>query len=406
VGKPNEVEHFEDENFDDVDLNTGGADELAKLAALADEAEQANQGKPANEESEPATEETVAEEPEADEKTDETPTEEPKEEEAEEAEEEKEEDKSTKDQASAAEDSAAQVRADREALQKRLDELQVTAMADRQRLMQLEQALATPKEPEKPKEPEGPTPEEIVQRLDARISELDTALAEAEKNKPEDAAGLRTQLRQVERYYNDFVAQQRIAQAKGPDPASLVSEAVNESQAQLKFNTVRDSVTQQYPMLDVKSEYFSEDMRDQVHDIYNPLIQAGQDPAEALQKASVMVMRANGVMSMDEYATYQKEQEAATQNTAAETAAQAAKAADTAKKSTAQTAEERKKEAVARNVAAATAAPPALGNLGEGNKPSGPLDKYNFADMSVEEMMKISDEEESRIEAALSMYND
>lgn len=416
MGKPATFSLYEEEDFDTVDLNVSGADEMKKLAELADEQEAKQDGLEVKDDAV----ETTPEGQEASAK----PVEEPVTGQQE-ASPTQEVDKGADAQVNAGDTSAEadvpagtpeggkpeavdpmeQVRVDRDALQARLDELQVSSLADRQRLQQLEQKLAAPPPEAKPKEPEGPTPEQIVQQLDQRITALDQALVTAEKDKPEDAPGIRAQLRQVERYYNDFMAQQRVAQAKGPDPRELVNEAVKESETQLTFNDTKATVTGQYPMLDANSEYFDEGMRDQVHEIYNPMIQAGMDPSQALAKASVIVMRANGVMSMDEYEAYTKEQETAKQKTDAEAAIASAKAVEDSKKSAAQTGEERKQEAVRRNVDASKTSPPPLGNVGESNKPAGPLDKYNFADMSVEEMMKISSEEEERIERALELYN-
>jgi hypothetical protein len=125
-----------------------------------------------------------------------------------------------------------------------------------------------------------------------------------------------------------------------------------------------------------------------VHEIYNPMLAQGADPVDALVKATTLVMRANGIPSISEY---RAQQEAA--------AAEAAKAPVTPPAVAA-----RKQDAVARNVKAAASVPPDISALGNSDQAGGLLGKYDFAKMDIKEFMRLSDEDEERIENALSMY--
>jgi hypothetical protein len=366
MANPPVFEKFEDSA--DVDLNVGGAEELAKLAAMVDEVETEVEAVTAEQQESLEPEfpvETQVEEQPAQAAT------------------------------LAVDPRLQQLVEERAALQDRLDEVSVHSALDRQRLERLEAAIQREREQEVPtkQEPEGPTPEQILSHLDTRINQLDAGLTRTEAEDPTKAAPLRAQLRQLERYYNDYTTQLRMEAARGPDPQELISTAVRETEHRNQFQQVRSTVTNEYPMLDTNSDYFNAQLRDQVHRYYNPMIKEGQDPSQALIEAATLVMRANGVMSVSEYNRYLAHQEAAQ--------AQASAALPQP------TAGERKTEAVQRNVDAAAATPPNMAGLGQPNTGSkSPVDKYDWNTMSIEEVMRISDDELERIEGALALYNE
>lgn len=287
------------------------------------------------------------------------------------------------------------LRAERARLQEQLSEVAVGSLADRRRLDELERSLQAAKEASKtPAEPEGPTPEQIISHLDARIAAVDKALTQAENENPSEAPALRQTLRKLERYYNNFVSQQTLAAARGPDPEVVVQKAVEETNQQNRFASIKANIINEFPVLDVKSPYFDEGLRDQVHRIYNPMIAAGADPTQALIEATMLVTRANGVASMTEL--YQQ------QRLAAEQAAQQAAKQPAAKEKAAA----RKADAVKKNLAAAEATPPVIASAGASGATQGVLDKYDFGKMSINEMLRMTPEQEEQVEMALAMYND
>jgi flagellar biosynthesis chaperone FliJ len=243
-------------------------------------------------------------------------------------------------------------------------------------------------------EPEGPTPEQIVGLLDQRIAETDRALSQAELEDPAQAPALRQQLRQLERYYNNYVNNLTVAQAKGPDPEAIVQKAVHETTVQGQFKAIKSNIVNEFPVLDANSEYFNESLRDQVHEIYNPMLAAGKDPVEALIQATMLVTKANGIQPMSELVRLHYEQEAAK------------KAEAELKKTEKQIkAVERKAEQVNKNVQAAQATPPNLANAGVSGESHGVLDKYDFSKMSLSEFNKIPEAELEMIESTLMLYN-
>ena len=285
-----------------------------------------------------------------------------------------------------------EVRQERIRLQEQLNELTVRSALDGRKLAELERDLTSAKQaPPAPKVEEGPTPEEVLSHLDQRIAIVDAKLAKAELEDPSAAPPLRAQLRQLERYFADYKANVLLASAKGPDPDVLVQQAAEEAQQQARFSNVRNAVTQEYPNLDPRAQYFNPELRDMVHEIYNPMLAQGADPTEALIKATTLVMRANGIPSVSEY--NQQQAALAAQQAAASPPAPAAPPP-------------RQKEAIAKNVAAATAIPPDISALGNSNKSEGLLGKYDFSKMDIKEFMRLTDEDEERIESALSMYEE
>ena len=283
-----------------------------------------------------------------------------------------------------------EVRQERVRLQEQLNELTVRSALDGRKLAELERDLSSAKKAPAPVAPEeaGPTPEEVLSHLDQRIAIVDAKLAKAELEDPAAAPPLRAQLRQLERYFADYKANVMLSAAKGPDPDVLVQQAAEEAQQQARFSNVRSAVTQEYPNLDPRGQYFNPELRDMVHEIYNPMLAQGADPTEALIKAATLVMRANGIPSVSEY--NQQQAALAAQQAAAPPPPPVAPA--------------RKKESVAKNVAAAAAIPPDISALGNSNKSEGLLGKYDFQKMDIKEFMRLTDEDEERIENALSMY--
>lgn len=299
-----------------------------------------------------------------------------------------------------------ELREERARLQQQLNDLSVSALADRRRLESIEKTILAPKEQPKQEEPvdEGPTPEQIIAVLDQKIAETDAALSKAEVEDPASAPALRQQLRQLERYYNNYVTNVMLSQIRVPDPNDLVQQAIKESATQNQFQAVRQNILREFPILDAQSEYFNEQLRDQVHEIYNPMINAGNDPVESLIKATMLVVRANGIKSISEL---QREYEAA--QAAEQNAAKAAKNASGSEKVEAEkklAAAQRKVEQVEKNLKAAEATPPNIANVGSGSESHGILDKYDFSKMSIKEFSRLSDAELEQIESALMMYND
>lgn len=360
-------------NFDDIDLDLDPEEELKRVMELVGEGE------------EPA-EEADAESSQEEEKTEET---------QEDTAEEPSQEPATEPAISEQETALQELREERIRLQQQLNEMSVSALADRRRLESIEKSILTRQEPPAPKEPEGPTPEQIVGLLDQRIAETDAALSKAELEDPSSAPALRQQLRQLERYYNNYVANQTLAQVQAPDPEALVQRSVQETNTQNRFQSVKGQILQEFPIIDTNSEYFNEQLRDQIHEIYNPMLANGLDPTEALVKATMLVTRAAGVKPMSELI---KEQ---TQAEAAKAEAEAKTKAETEKKLASTT---RKIEQVSKNVKAAEATPPNLANVGVSGESHGITDKYDFSKMSIKEFNRIPDSELEAIESALMMY--
>ena len=340
--------------FDDIDIDVDPEDEAA-LLLKADEAKEEEEEDPKAEEQEP--EEPVV---------------------------------NDDDPVARAAAEVEEIRQERIRLQEQLNELTVRSALDGRKLAELERDLTTAKKapaPAKPEE-EGPTPEEVLSHLDQRIAIVDAKLSKAELEDPSAAPPLRAQLRQLERYFADYKANVMLSAAKGPDPDVIVQQAAEEAQQQARFSNVRSAVTQEYPNLDPRGQYFNPELRDMVHEIYNPMLAQGADPTEALIKAATLVMRANGIPSVSEY--HQQQAALAAQQAAAPPPPPAVAT--------------RKKESVAKNVAAAAAIPPDISALGNSNKSEGLLGKYDFQKMDIKEFMRLTDEDEERIESALSMY--
>lgn len=353
----------EEINFDDIDLDADPVDEASKLEAEVEDAEE--------------TEETVEEEAASEEEAKESETKEP----------------DPKDDIKTLFE---ELRAERQRLQDQLNELTVSSLTDRKKLSQLEKKVKAAKAPPPEKEVEGPTPQQIMGQLDQRIAQVDAALAKAEAEDPASAPELRKQLRNLERMANDYRTQVALQSAKGVDPEVLVQQAVLETNQQARFNTVRNHVVNEYPLLDPNSEYYDEKLVKQVHRVYNPMLKEGEDPAEALMEAVSLVTAARGVMSISQLQQLHAQEEA-------KKAEEVKKAEETKPKKVAS--EQRKQDAVKRNVAAAQATPPSIANLGAPNESTKLLDKYNLETMSINEFMRLSDEEMDRLEqAALSMY--
>lgn len=282
-----------------------------------------------------------------------------------------------------------ELRAERARLQQQLQELTVSSLADRRRLSSIEEALLTNAKG-RPTEAPPPelTPQQISLLYEKRISEVDAALSKAEVEDVTAAPVLRSQLRTLERAYNKFIADQTVAQTRGPDPAVLVQTALNETATAAQFKTVRDEIVQEFPILDPNSEYFNKDIRDQIHRIYNPMIAQGMAPTEALIEATGLVVKAHGIKPLS---VLIKEHEEAQQQ-------KATKPPET------KPVPDRKATQVEKNVQAATNTPPNLALTGRTNESSGILDKYDFGQMSLKEFNQLTDAELEKIEQALVMH--
>jgi hypothetical protein len=358
--------------LDDIDLDMSPEDELELVKKL--EAEQAEQA----ETTEETTNETTSTKGTTEEVSAQTSTQE----------------EGLLGQKPPAEDNTlAELRAERERLQQQLNELSISSLADRRRLESIEQSLLKQYQPQPEPEPEGPSPEQIAALLDQRIAQTDAALARAEAEDPTAAPALRQQLRQLERHYNNFLANQTLQQLRGPDPQEVIQQAVKETNTVNQFNAVRGDILQEFPVLDTQSEYFNQALRDEIHEIYNPMLAKGMDPTEALIKATTLVTRAHNVLPMSTLIRQHQEAEAAkmTEAEAAKTKAEI-------------DANQRKTEQVKKNIEASQATPPNIASLGASNESQGVLGKYNFEKMSLSEFSKIPESELELIESTLAMY--
>ena len=277
----------------------------------------------------------------------------------------------------------AELQEEKKRLHDQLTELEVRSKIEKER------AEVSSKE----EEVEPPTPEEILTYVDGQIKAVEDQLAQAEAEDPAQAPALRRQLRQLERYYNDFSVQTKLQSNAPPDPQELAAKITEETQYKSRFDATRDAIVNEYPVLDKGSEYFNEELRTAVMDVYQPMIQAGKDPTESLVKATMLVMRSAGVPSVSEY----RQQYEAQQKAEQEKAAQPTKTEKTTS---------RKEEAVQRNLKAAKSTPPNISEVGVANDKGNILDKYDFEKMSLNDFMKLTPEQEDQIEKALLMYDD
>lgn len=276
------------------------------------------------------------------------------------------------------------LRAERQKLQSQLQELSVSTLADRRRLEALEKTLAQAQKAEDSPREEGPSAEDVVNYLDEQIAKVDAALTKAETADPSKVPALRQQLRVLERYYNNYVSQAMLEASRGPDPESVVSQAVQEATTHGNFQALKQNITREFPILDTKSPYFNEGLRDQVHDIYNPMIQAGGDPVESLAKATMLVMRANGIKSISELS--QEQQEPGSKKEEATKA--------------------RKASAVEKNIKAAKNTPPDISHVGKGSAELGPGKVPDFDKMGINDFMRMTDSQIEEMEKALMMYGE
>lgn len=356
-------------NLDDIDLDLEMEDELKKVLAIDEEPKEV-----VSQEEDPAEEEEVPSE-------EEVPVE-PKDDEV--------------------KRELAELKSERQRLQDQLNELSVTTLTDRRRMIELEKSLRETKarEPDEPVKPrdEGPTPEQVIGQLDKRIAQVDAALAKAESQDPASVPELRRQLRTLERYYNNYLTQVQlqIQQGERVDPELVVQQAVVEAQQQNRFNSIKGTILDQFPVLDPNSEYFDESLRDEVHAVYNPMIKAGADPADALAKTVSLVTAARGIAPLSKLQEMYYQQ----QQAEAEAAKKAEEAA--AKKSAGTT---RKQDQIKKNLEAAAAQPPNIATVGQTNDSKGILDKYDFGGMGINEFMRIPDEELDKIESVLALYD-
>jgi hypothetical protein len=350
-------------DFDDIDLELDPEEELAKLEAEADKEGDA----PPEEDDGP----TEAEEEEA-----------------------------TEVQAAVAEKAPdldvkaalEDLRLERMRLQEQLNAVSAASLDDRRKMIEMERYLeqASQAAQQQPEERQ-PDPAVILSQLDQRIAQVDAALSRAELEDPGAAPELRRHLRTLERYYTNYLTQAQLSsvEAAREDPRQAVEQALEATTVQHQFTSVREEVINEFPILDPKSKYFDADLRDEVHAVYNPMIASGMNPAEALARTVNLVTAARGIPPLSRILEMQGQQDAQ-------------KAAPPAKGKAAA----RKKEAVERNVAAAEATPPNLASMGQSNTAKGMLDKYQFSDLSITEMMRIPDAELERIEEALLLYGD
>lgn len=360
-------------NFDDIDLEEDAEAELARLSAAEDADDDGEETPPAGEEEAAGDEKPAL--------TDEEKV-------AAEAQSKVVDDAPELDVKAALEE----LRQERLKLQEQLNEVSAASLSDRRKMLDMERALEkASKEEAKAPEEQPPDPSVIIAQLDQRIAQVDAALSKAELEDPGAAPELRKHLRTLERYYNNYVTQSQLmsAEAAREDPRQAVEQALEATTVQNQFASVREEVINEFPILDPQSKYFDPGLRDEVHAVYNPMIAAGVNPAEALARTVNLVTAARGIPPLSRILEMQAKEAAAKAPPAAKE-----KAAD------------RKKEAIERNVAAAAATPPNLANMGQSNTGKGALDRYDFATMSINEMMRIPDAELEKIEDILAMYEE
>jgi len=274
-----------------------------------------------------------------------------------------------------------ELQVEKERLQQRLMELEVRAKLSDERLEKLAQQRAV--QPQQPEE-QGPSAEEILLYVDQQRNAIEDQIEQARQEAPEAVPQLRQQLRQLNQYRDDFkdqqrdlAIQQRLAQER-IDPNAVVAE----TQYRQQYDSTRRAIFQEYPALDRNSKEYNAELAKEIVDIYEPQLAKGKDPIETLTKATVLVMRANGVLSSSERAALEK------QKTETEPKPKASP---------------RKAEAVKRNVEAANAQPP---NIAGAGKPNEAAVTYDFDKMSDAEFDKLQERGEKNILKALALHDD
>lgn len=274
-----------------------------------------------------------------------------------------------------------EISAERDALRQRLESLSAGSRGQQSRIDELEKSIKGLAEANK--KPAGPTAEEVIGALNDAIAETEAALEEAEAMEPAKAAPLRRKLRGLERQYTQVVTEHRLSLMKAPDPDELVTQTAEQARAHLAYEAAKAKILADYPQLDGDGEAPDIKFIEQVYDVYQPMIRGGADPAKSLEKSVKMVAK---MLDIEPVAA----------KTPAEPKEPAADKPDTK--------QTRKQSAIDRNIEAANAQPPDISKAGQSaeNKPL--LEKYKFGQMSIEDFMRIPDEEQAKIEEAMLRY--
>lgn len=278
------------------------------------------------------------------------------------------------------------LRQERDELKNRLSALSAGTKAQQTKLVELEAAVRTLSTPKAPEQPPAPDPRDVMEAFDNKIAEVEEALAAAEATDPAKAPALRRELRGLERRYNGYVTEQRMAMFQPPDATAIADMSAKQARQTMEYEAARMKVLADYPMLDGDGDVPNTEMIEAVYDLYHPMIRGGVEPSKALTKAVRLVAKDFDI----------KPASAAQAKLADVSAPRAIEE----KSKTVQ----RKQEAVARNLEAKDATPPDIGGAGKSNDAGGVLNKYNFADMSIDEFMRIPDGDQERIEEALRRY--
>ncbi len=276
----------------------------------------------------------------------------------------------------------ARLQEERNSLLKRLNTLSVTSAAQQKKLDSLAKAI----EAKEQQVEQGPTYEQIDQSFAARIQELENAIEDAEVKDPTKVAALARELRQVERQYNSFQIEARAEMLKPPATEDLVGRSVAETKAALAFEQTRLKILEDFPELDASGQNANEVAIQEVYEYYQPLIKGGMDPAKALIKAVKVVTTEYNMLPMSRRTPPKTEEPTPPPEL--------------------QKKEERKPEAVKRNVEAAKSIPPDLTNAGSSDTGKSIVDKFDFGKMSIDEFMRIPDGDLAKIEEALLRYGE
>lgn len=274
-----------------------------------------------------------------------------------------------------------EISAERDALRQRLEALSAGSKGQQSRIDELERSIKGLSEANK--KPAGPSAEQVISALNDAIAETEAALEEAEAMEPAKAAPLRRKLRGLERQYTQVVTEHRLSLMRAPDQDELVNQTAEQARAHIAYEAAKARILEDYPQLDGDGEAPDIKFIEQVYDVYQPMIRGGADPAKSLEKSVKMVAK---LLDIDPV----------TKTPAAEP-----KETSAGKPDAKQT---RKQSAIDRNIEAANSQPPDISKAGETaeNKPL--LQKYKFGQMSIEDFMRIPDEEQAKIEEAMLRY--
>jgi hypothetical protein len=307
-------------------------------------------------------------------------------------------------------DPLAALQAEREALLAQITALsgaqsatqaQISAMAE-----QLKQATVK-EEPKAPPAPSEPPPEQVYAYLNDKIGAIENKLTEASQSDPAATPAIMRELFAAQRQLLMYDTRQQLSTLQVPDPEAITERAVTATQQRMEFDAQRAAIMQEFPQLALGAQR-DEEFHAAVMEIYGPLYKSGTDPTDALTKAVTLVAAARGVRSASQLAAEQAQAKAAEAAEAERKAAEAKLAEVEAelKKSKAATPADRKADAVQRNLAAAAATPPNLGEVvtGVSNDGKGIADKYDFESMSIEEFMRIPQSDVDKFEDVLRRH--